>query len=48
MSNALSIRLPRSLHREVEKLAHEDGVSVDQFIATAVAESCRPSRRWTI
>ncbi|NBC17375.1 MAG: ribbon-helix-helix protein, CopG family [Bacteroidetes bacterium] len=37
-STALSIRLPESLRREVEKLAKEDGVSVNQFIAMAVAE----------
>lgn len=33
-----ALRLPRSLKMEVERLAAQDGVSVNQFIATAVAE----------
>ena len=33
-----ALRLPRSLKAEVERLAAQDGVSVNQFIATAVAE----------
>jgi len=33
-----ALRLPRSLKVEVERLAAEDGISVNQFIATAVAE----------
>jgi hypothetical protein len=32
------LRLPRSLKREVERRAQEDGTSVNQFVATAVAE----------
>ena len=32
------LRLPRSVKAEVERLAKEDGVSVNQFVATAVAE----------
>ncbi len=32
------IRLQGSLLREVEKLAREDGASVDQFVNVAVAE----------
>lgn len=32
------LRLPRSLKAEVEKLAREDGISLNQFVATAVAE----------
>jgi HicB family len=32
------LRLPRSLKQEVERRAHEDGVSINQFVATAVAE----------
>ncbi|MGL4618623.1 MAG: toxin-antitoxin system HicB family antitoxin, partial [Chroococcidiopsis sp.] len=31
-----ALRLPRSLKTEVERLAAQDGVSVNQFIATAV------------
>lgn len=32
------LRLPRSLKQEVERRAREDGVSINQFVATAVAE----------
>lgn len=32
------LRLPRSVKLEVEKLAREEGVSLNQFVATAVAE----------
>jgi len=32
------LRLPRSVRAEVERLAKEDGVSINQFVATAVAE----------
>lgn len=32
------LRLPRSVKTEVERKAKEDGVSVNQFVATAVAE----------
>lgn len=32
------LRLPRSVKAEVERLAKEEGVSVNQFVATAVAE----------
>ena len=31
-------RLPASLKREVEKVARDDGTSLNQFIVTAVAE----------
>ncbi len=34
----LSVRLPDSLHDKVLELARRDGVSVNQFIATAVAD----------
>ena len=37
MSN-LSLRLPDSLHRKIRQLAEQDDVSINQFIATAVAE----------
>jgi hypothetical protein len=32
------LRLPRSIKAEVERRAKQDGTSVNQFIATAVAE----------
>jgi hypothetical protein len=33
-----ALRLPTSLKRELEKLAREDGTSLNQLIVTAVAE----------
>lgn len=35
---ALTIRLPDSIHRKVKELAVRDGISVNQFIASATAE----------
>jgi len=32
------LRLPRSVKAEVERRAKEDGISISQFVATAVAE----------
>ena len=32
------LRLPRSVKAEVERRAKADGISVNQFVATAVAE----------
>lgn len=32
------LRLPRSVKATVEKIARADGVSINQFVATAVAE----------
>lgn len=36
--STLSLRLPESLHRHVRELARQEGISINQFIATAVAE----------
>jgi predicted transcriptional regulator len=36
--SSLSVRLPDSLHDKVRELARRDDVSINQFIATAVAE----------
>jgi hypothetical protein len=36
--SALSVNLPESLRRRAETLAQDDGVPLDQFIATALAE----------
>lgn len=36
--STLSIQLPDSLYKSLQKLAEQDGVSLDQFIALAVAE----------
>lgn len=38
MSTTLSLRLPNSIHKQLKKCAEEDGVSMNQFVATAVAE----------
>lgn len=35
---ALTIRLPDSVHRKIKELAARDGISVNQFIASAAAE----------
>lgn len=35
---ALTIRLPNSLHESIKALARRDGISVNQFIASAAAE----------
>jgi hypothetical protein len=37
-STTYPLRLPRSVKAEVERRAKADGVSVNQFVATAVAE----------
>lgn len=34
----LSLRLPESLHRKVRELAAKESISINQFVATAVAE----------
>lgn len=36
--STISLRLPDSLHERVRKLAKEDNISINQFIATALAE----------
>jgi hypothetical protein len=36
--STLSIRLPNSIHKHTKKLAQEEGISINQFIASAVAE----------
>ncbi|HSB67817.1 MAG TPA: toxin-antitoxin system HicB family antitoxin [Candidatus Methylomirabilis sp.] len=36
--SSLSLRLPDSLHEQVRALAVRDAISINQFIATAVAE----------
>lgn len=34
----LSVQLPESLHKRVKELAAQEGISINRFIATAVAE----------
>ena len=36
--STLSLRLPDSLHRGIRELASKEGISINQFVATAVAE----------
>ena len=36
--STLSLRLPDSLHSEVKSLAKKEGISINQFISSAVAE----------
>ena len=36
--STLSLRLPDSLHEEIKALAKNEGVSINQFISSAVAE----------
>jgi predicted transcriptional regulator len=36
--STLSLRLPDSLHEKVRELAEQEDISINQFIATAVAE----------
>ena len=35
---ALTIRLPNSVHESIKELAKKDGISVNQFIASAASE----------
>jgi len=36
--STLSLRLPDSLHQKLKEMAQKDGVSINQFISSAVAE----------
>ncbi|CAK8713907.1 hypothetical protein GCAAIG_03245 [Candidatus Electronema halotolerans] len=36
--STLSLRLPNSIHRHIKQIAEDEGVSINQFISTAVAE----------
>jgi hypothetical protein len=36
--SALSLRIPRSLHEQIRQSAKRDGISINQFIASAAAE----------
>ena len=38
MKETYALRLPRSLKQAVEGLSRQDGTSINQFVATAVAE----------
>ncbi|XOF34188.1 MAG: toxin-antitoxin system HicB family antitoxin [Candidatus Electrothrix sp. YB6] len=36
--STLSLRLPNSIHRHIKQIATQEGVSINQFISTAVSE----------
>ena len=36
--SALSLRLPDSIHRHIKEIARKEGVSINQFISSAVSE----------
>ena len=36
--SALSLRLPNSVHRHIKEISKKEGVSINQFIASAVSE----------
>ena len=36
--STLSLRLPNSIHRHIKEIATQEGVSINQFIASAVSE----------
>ena len=36
--SALSLRLPDSIHRYIKEISAQEGVSINQFILTAVTE----------
>ena len=36
--SALSLRLPGSIHRHIREIARNEGVSINQFVSSAVSE----------
>lgn len=36
--SSLSLRLPESIHRHIREIAKKEGVSINQFISSAVSE----------
>lgn len=36
--STLSLRLPNSIHRHIKEIALQEGVSINQFISSAVSE----------
>jgi hypothetical protein len=36
--NIVQIQIPDSLHKSLSELADRDGISIDQFISTAISE----------
>ena len=46
-TNTYPLRLPRSVKAAVEQLAKEEGISLNQFVTTAVAEKLAAMRTAT-
>jgi predicted transcriptional regulator len=44
----MTVRLPRSVHTQIQKLAKRDGVSMNQFLVVAAAEkmSAMLAKEW--
>jgi uncharacterized protein (DUF1778 family) len=38
MMGTLSLRIPKSLHEQIRQLAQRDGISINQFVASAASE----------
>ena len=38
MANTLTVTLPKSLHDRIKQFAEVEGISINQFLVTAVAE----------
>ena len=36
--STLSLRLPESMHKQIKEISKKEGISINQFIASAVAE----------
>ena len=36
--STLSLRLPDSLHKQLREVAKQEGISINQFVSTAIAE----------
>ena len=36
--STLSLRIPNSLHKQIRQLAKREGISINQFVASAAAE----------
>ena len=36
--STLSLRIPKSLHEQIRQLAKREGISINQFVASAAAE----------
>ncbi len=36
--STLSLRLPNSLHKKIKEFSREEGISINQFITSAVSE----------